>query len=301
METSSVLDFLASYGRLDRLTTLGGEPLLHSGIESILAAIRDADIGNKRLTTNLTSIERLDITTVKSGAIRICASLDGHLASIHDKIRGKGMFSKTVSNIRSLISDGVDIEIVHTVTSASISYIFNLIEFCRTMGIRRLNLHKISPRGNAINNNELQVSPTEWIGMIDELIRNQRRQNQDSILLRYEQLFATREEYRRLLSTNSYHNHAEKSYYSSDEHGHRIVLYADGKLHISSEAFGTQAHIGTIINGVFSYNKSNMNELELLGRIKTNESLITIINPIISGDSKFPIVLSVSYRNQVYI
>lgn len=67
-------------------------------------------------------------------------------------------------------------------------------------------------------------------------------------------------EFQDLLLNGGYHHHYQRSFYAT-EWGQRIVIYPDKKLYVSSEAFGTESHIGHISAGTFHYNEGNQNEM----------------------------------------
>ncbi|HEU0052837.1 MAG TPA: radical SAM protein, partial [Longimicrobium sp.] len=228
--------FVNSFERLDRITILGGEPLLHREIDSIVANIDARGVGEFRITTNLTSFGAFRYRTHRGRALTLCVSLDGHHAPVHDHIRGEGNFARTVRNIETLVEHGFDIEITHTVTSVNLPHFERMVELCERLGVKHLNLHCMSLHGNAIDNPELRIAPAEWVRFRESLAARSRPggKNERKLAIRYPVLYVTPDEYERLVRTGEYHHHAAGSYYGS---GDRVILYADGKIYVSSEAF----------------------------------------------------------------
>lgn len=277
---------------LDRLTIVGGEPLLFPGIVEILGAAAAAKVSERRLTTNLTTLSDDLIESIRASEFRVSVSLDGADARVHDSIRGKGQFDKTVGNLRRLVAAGVEVEVTHTVTPRSAVGFTGLVELLRALGVLRLNLHKVSPQGNALDNRQLVMSPTEWRAFLSGTVFATPRGKQP-LTVRYPLLFATPSEYAEL-QDGGYHHHAKGSFYSS--RGHRLVLYANGEVYVSSEAFGTDSNIGKVVDGHVVLNSTPRNEL-VLAREKTFQ--VSDINAELGGDPNYPISLSFSYRQTV--
>jgi MoaA/NifB/PqqE/SkfB family radical SAM enzyme len=168
-----------------------------------------------------------------------------------------------------------------------------MIALVRSLGVSRFNLHKISLKGNALENAELSISASEWRSLVNYLEKLPR---QNELAVRYEVGYATKSEFESWKATGTYHEHVSGSYYSNE--GNRVVLYADGNVYISSEAFGTDSHIGSLINGEFVPNLSLRNELCLTKRDDFN---IAMLSTDRSGDAEFPHALSVSFRRSIMI
>ena len=292
MSIDSVRYLLNAFGPLDRVTILGGEPLLHPKFPAILSALSVTPSKERRIDTNLTDIDLLDVDLVREKRIRICVSLDGHTEALHCILRGSRQFFKTDANLRTLVSLGLDIEITHTIHAKNIQHVGVFIEYCREMGMSRLNLHKISPRGNAIGRSDLLLRPKQWVDLVEDLRNRAQKPGRPPIRIRFETVYATEKEAQRLRAEGKYHDLAAGSFYSETA-GDRIVIFPDGKVYISSEAFGSDSYIASIEGGRLVVNQSPRNELELA---RKGIVLITDLNPRAEVDSRYPIILSVSYR-----
>lgn len=297
----SIKEFLLTCQSLERLIIIGGEPLLHPEINEIISSSDVIPIREKRITTNLLEMSSFDYNEAKNKKITICISLDGYNKELHDNIRGKNSFDKTISNIKKLTENNNDIEIIHTINSENISQFNNLLTLCLNLGIKKINLHRISLQGNAIKNKNLYVSPTEWRNFIKTICSSQRNLGTNNLLLRYPILFVNEIEYNKLKQNKNYFHHVEGSYHA-DGTGHRIVIYPDLKIFISSEAFGTESFIGQIINGTFVYNESKYNEMKLFETFNSaNNYNTSLINNAFAGDERYPIPLSVSFKKYISI
>jgi len=299
-DTNDINRFLNEFQRLDRVTILGGEPLLHPGINSIIDNIAQNNVGEVRVTTNLNLLNVFDYKRHSAKNLVVCVSIDGHIADSHDLVRGEGAFEATIHNIELLLQEGYDIEITHTVMKHNIDDFFYFIEFCKSLGIKKLNLHKISPMGNALENSELSISPSRWISLCREIEKQSLdiRSEAAPLRLRYPLLYVSTDEYEDLLRQGKYHHHYQRSFYA-DKEGHRVVLYPDKKLYVSSEAFGTDLFIGDIEDGSFHYNESEQNEIHLFRRL--HDSAMQMMSRQFGNAENRYIPLSLSFRRTCFI
>jgi sulfatase maturation enzyme AslB (radical SAM superfamily) len=298
--TDDINRFVNEFERLDRVTILGGEPLLHSGINSIIDNIAQKEVDELRITTNLTVLTIFDYKRHSRKPLVICVSLDGHTEDIHDFVRGEGTFKTTVANIKLLIEEGYDIELTHTLMSHNIKYFFDFVRFCKSLRIKKLNLHKISLQGNTEKNTDLYVLPTQWISLCREIESTLSMEPvpPNPLRLRYPLLFTSKEEFENLLSEGKYHHHYQRSFYTKQT-GQRIVIYPDKKIYISSEAFGTELYIGHIDNGLFHYNQTKQNEIELFRRL--GGFAIKVMSHELGIEDNQLVALSVSFKKTLFV
>jgi MoaA/NifB/PqqE/SkfB family radical SAM enzyme len=297
LNPSSIAEFVRQVTPLDRITVLGGEPLLHKGINNILECVTNSAVKDRRLTTNLTDFFYFDPGRF-SKRLRIAVSLDGPDSLIHDQIRGAGTFDRTLKHIRLLLEFEYEIEITHTVTKLSLPRFSEFVELLRSIGITALNLHKISLQGNASENSELFVTPAEWI-TFRERLEDSSAKRTPPIQVRYPILYLDKRTYQQVMSEGQYHHHASRSFYSSSG-GARIVIFPDRKIYISSELFGTSSFIGTMGEGVFRYNETPLNEFEYLSA-RTSEASIDHLNPAFADPSGALVPVSVSFKRSAVI
>lgn len=295
---ADIINFIIEFGHLDRLTILGGEPLLHRDINAIVDNISSDRITSCRITTNLTSLSGFDYVRHGNKNLVISVSVDGHSEQLHDHIRGPGTFRATIKNLRLLLSAGYEVELTHTIMRHNIGHFPAMLQLCRQLGVQKLNLHRISLHGNAILNSDLYVSPTEWVSFCQTLKDKAATVDDvggDSICVRYPPLFTTGAKFRNMISSGEYHHHTSGSFYGDKG---RIVLYPDGKLYISSEAFSTESYIGCLDSEGFHFNNSPRNEFIMF---TNDEAKIETMNPNQSGDKNYPAVLSVSYKKSLIL
>lgn len=158
--------------------------------------IASRNIKEKRITTNLNYLVNGVVDFAEKGNIRMCVSLDGHTKDLHENIRGKSTFDITIQNILFLLKNEIDVEIIHTVNALSYDYILELINFLKKIGIKKLNLYKLSLKGNALNNQDLNISPTMWRKLIEKLQEYSTLGHDQVLTVRHEVGYATVQEYK---------------------------------------------------------------------------------------------------------
>jgi len=273
---------------------LGGEPFLYHGFPELLNSLNPSIINEFRITSNLTEITPYQfIKDEIKEKLRICVSLDGHNQEIHEFIRGKGTFNKTVTNLKTIINDNVDVEVTHTIMSKNISYFRQFIDFIRSIGVKRINLHRMSLQGNGLINQQLQVSPTDYVAFCNDLKTMHNEAGEISI--RFPIQFANDATFRKIVTDQSYQPHTFKSYYGDNQ---RVVIYPTRQVFISSEFFGTESYIGTFDDDSFYFNNQNINELTYF---QNETASISELNPEQKGDENYPYVLSVSFKEAVQV
>ena len=117
---------------------------------------------------------------------------------IHDYIRGKGTFLKTIKNIRKLIKHKFKIEINFTVNGVNKHQAVGAVKFFKSLGIKQINFHMISMIGNASKNKELYLSPREWVKLRKEL---ENIKEIKGITMRIPLMFVTQTEYQKLIES----------------------------------------------------------------------------------------------------
>jgi sulfatase maturation enzyme AslB (radical SAM superfamily) len=284
---------LDEFSPLDRLTVLGGEPLLYADLNSLLNSCSLRPIGERRLTTNL-SIWREDaIQRIADSGFRLVVSLDGARRDTHELYRGKGTYDVLIANLRKARSIAKDMEITTTISRLNAPEFPELVILIASLGIDRLNLHSMSIQGNALGMQSSAMAAGEWVRFRDAIVTYSCSASSHVIIVRVPWLLATDSELRELTERGEYHSHAQGSFYST---GHRLVLYPNGRVFISSENFGSEYYLGTLYEGEFIPNQMRTSELELdLNEGKSPSDYRHVHHT----NAQFNNLLSVSYKRTV--
>jgi MoaA/NifB/PqqE/SkfB family radical SAM enzyme len=99
--TEEVLKIIDQIPSITSLSFSGGEIMIHKNIIEILKHAKNKHrVG---IISNLTvNTKDQNQALVKMSLDTIMTSLDGHTAKLHDQVRGKGSFNKTINNIKEI-------------------------------------------------------------------------------------------------------------------------------------------------------------------------------------------------------
>jgi MoaA/NifB/PqqE/SkfB family radical SAM enzyme len=167
-----------SDGGMQILIFTGGEPLLRNNIKEIIDFSNDCGIYT-HLVTNGTLIKNRIREIKKIDSISV--SIDGP-KDIHDKIRGKGVFEKSVEGLKIARDNGIFSHIISTITdevTANNCYgIKKLLELSNDLGCK-INFQPIYvDQYNYLNLKE--IFPKNFVEAI-EIIQHYKRKNKNVI------------------------------------------------------------------------------------------------------------------------
>ncbi|MDP2860613.1 MAG: radical SAM protein [bacterium] len=289
-EAKLILRHFGSAG-LDRLTFLGGEPVLYPHITDLILLANQFEIKERRMTTNAIELRYLDLTRLKGNELsHISISLDGITSEIHELIRGGGTFNKTVGNIRRLINHGFVVYGNFTVTGLNKHQAIDSVRFFKDLGVKEVNFHLVSMIGNAAKHPELYIQPSEWVEIRKQL---ESLRGVSGITMRIPLMFVTPEKYEELINGGGYYPFQKRSYHSDT--GQRIVLYPNGKVYMSCDLTGTEYNFATFRDGIFTL-KDGVNELTLT---ESNPENADPSSDLLSIDTQGFIRLSISYKETI--
>ena len=292
---SFLIAVLRQFSPLDRLTVLGGEPLLFRGLMSLLVECQLHAIAERRITTNLLVWPESVMDLLRSTGFRLVVSLDGGTRETHERYRGAGTYDPLLANLRRARSQSDDIEVTTTMSRLNLLEFPMIVGLLADFGILRLNLHSLSLQGNALTMADSLLTACEWARFRSALVSCVAEDRSSSLLVRVPWLVASDEELRTLEETGQYHPHADHSFYSS---GKRLVLYPDGHVFVSSENFGSDHHLGVLGGDTFVPNEASVSELELYRREGKTPS---DYRPVHRRDRQFPHLLSVSFKKTLRV
>ena len=173
----NLLDKLWQNG-ITNLNILGREPFLYPYINTVLEYA--CDLGFKvDITTNGTVIKDTDIEFLVSLGLRsIFFSIDGSSPEIDDTIRGKGVFSKTLSTMQKFLAERevqnspLKINVNTVLTSINASDIPAIIDLCSLNGVNGFKLSHLDLIGNAaLNSDNLFLKPKEEFKVAEEIMK----------------------------------------------------------------------------------------------------------------------------------
>ncbi|MBU7014829.1 MAG: radical SAM protein [Theionarchaea archaeon] len=131
----------------------GGEPLLRKGWDELL----DYSLKGNLKTTVATNGTLIDESTAdtflqhRHQDMILQISLDSTTEEVHDRIRGKGAFRKTVQGIENLLDRGLEknMRISFTANKFNVREVDKMIDFCLNNGIGEVIFSKVYQQGRA--------------------------------------------------------------------------------------------------------------------------------------------------------
>lgn len=125
----------------------GGEIFLKEDIFDILETAGRYNFPKMVITSNGTLISDVVAKRLKSLNFKnLAISLDGNLTN-HNRLRGDGVFSKTLEGIGHLVNNGIIPQILFTPLKINYKDLNELVEMLYPMGVRDLSFNKLHPTG----------------------------------------------------------------------------------------------------------------------------------------------------------
>ncbi|ROS75886.1 4Fe-4S single cluster protein [Curtobacterium sp. PhB130] len=251
---------------LDRMTFLGGEPTLHPDITQMVNDAAQFNIKELRMTTNGVGLHHLDLERLERDAFdHVSVSIDGSDDVTNNATRGRGTFARIMRTISDYASAGIRLSVNYTVTSKNVSSLIDAADFFHEMGVKILNFHRASLRGNAIGKPELIVPAVQWVQARDELLSHLESHGPKyaGMTFRVPYTFLTQTQMHDL----GYVPIQENNYHSPDG-GHRLIVLPStpqgrGLCYMSSDLIAEDhAELGQVgADGTFTWNSHPNNEL----------------------------------------
>ena len=173
----SLLDVFRELGAI-KVSFLGGEPTLYGthrnsniAITSLFEAARSKGFEYIRIVTNgLFNAALLDHKNFRL-LDEITFSIDGHEPHIHDELRGKGTFERTLTNLRLALKTNVRVHVttcVHRLNSGRNEQgqllLDQAIRWAEDLGVTLINFHPLFKMGIPRDSwtHETDISPSLW-------------------------------------------------------------------------------------------------------------------------------------------
>ena len=139
----------------------GGEPLLRK--EMVLYMVEELSPVRETVVTiftNGTLVTKDYVQQLYDAGLRVArVSVDGHTEALHDQIRGKGMFKKTIQGIEYFKEMGIHVNIVSVISRINYQYLKEIKEFISAIG-DSFNISNVVPAGRGAGS-DLLLTPEE--------------------------------------------------------------------------------------------------------------------------------------------
>ncbi len=168
---------------VERFYFTGGEPFMRRDIfelidyvcaESELVMLTNATFFNKTILAQLTEAARKangDVTDDFNHPRRLVmqVSVDGPDQELHEIIRGKRTFARTVQGIRDLTAIGLTPIVSTTINTHNIERMAEVTRLLAGLGVKEQHVLWLQERGRAYDNDELLVPPAKVTAIMREL------------------------------------------------------------------------------------------------------------------------------------
>ena len=166
VEEMSVEDYKSVFEQLDkmnvhRISLSGGEPFVRKDFFDILAEAERHKFAIVINTNGCLINEEVAKKLRNHRFDRICVTLDGSCAEVHDRIRGIGAFERALSGIRLLQKYGLPVSTLFTLNKTNIEDMINTIRFNEALGISYLSVMVMCPTGRAAKG-DLLLTKEVW-------------------------------------------------------------------------------------------------------------------------------------------
>lgn len=262
MPAEDVYDTLRTWRQLggSKLTLLGGEPTLHPNFKQFVEYANGLGYEKVIVTTNGLKPAFRKLSDMNSSDFAyIQISLDGGSAESHNSIRGRNTFEISWQTIQDLCARGFDTRIICTVNKANIEDCLDLLPMADEAGVTLVKYHVFSGIGIGASNDDLLVTPPEWIEFCDKLADEQKKHKAK---ISYQPTYA------RLSDIPKYANQGYRGCIGRTLD--RISIFPDGRAYVCSYLFDTDLQFMNIVNRHPQVNR-NWNELDLFTDVLHNE------------------------------
>lgn len=158
---------------------IGGELLCNEEWHDILSYAKQK-AAKINIVTNGTLITKKSASQLAELCDTISVSVDGHTSDIHDYIRGKGSFDKTLSGLKFLLkykNNKNRIKINHTITNHNLVHLKNFFDFAENLDIDYVNVIFVQANGAGKDIGKEFSDDQNWLNAFNELLKISKTSN----------------------------------------------------------------------------------------------------------------------------
>lgn len=171
LPTEKAVEVIKHLGELNiaRLDFTGGEPLIRDDLGVLIQEAQKQSI-NVLVTTNTLLLTNEKIRYLKEFQPIIQVSIDGP-ETVHNHIRNKDVFSKTIDNIKRLIDEGCKVRINSFLTKQTYKHIDYLLNLSKSLNIFSHLFIIFTPQGRGCDHLEEIIPENEVEAIKHKLIK----------------------------------------------------------------------------------------------------------------------------------
>lgn len=147
-----IIEALKKWNMNGRISLTGGEPFLSPHLFDLVQRIEEADeIRQFDILTNGTCItdQHIDLLKRCKKLHQIQISIDGPTEEIHEKVRGKGTFSRVLNAVNMLKKNNIEVSFMFTLMKQNKDYALNMIDFAEKCGVNAVTIERVTPCGHS--------------------------------------------------------------------------------------------------------------------------------------------------------
>jgi len=167
-ECKNAIDQITAFNT-HTLSLAGGEPLLGKHIWKILKYAR-GKFKRLVLSTNGTLITNEVADKLALYLTNVQISVDGPTAEVHDYIRGKGSFDKTMRAIQSIKKVGLQVDIRMTICRETMDHVRAFIDLAKMLELSGAYMRRLIPSGNGKGGKVNPLSSMELKSVLGDAI-----------------------------------------------------------------------------------------------------------------------------------
>lgn len=178
--TEAIFKSIKEIGSIEWLKLSGGEPLLFTSVDKIIALAASMGIKTILQTNgNLLTLEKA--TELKDcGLTKVQLSVDGPEV-VHDELRGKGSFSRVKKAALACADVGLVFQMKCTLSEINKNFVEDLFVLARQCGPERLNFRFLLPIGRARKLALKEVSKDERKELVEKIYEFSKKYSIDVI------------------------------------------------------------------------------------------------------------------------
>lgn len=198
------------------LNISGGEPLLLNNFDKLVEYLASVNSLNKNLNTNGTLINKKNVKNIAKAFDSVQISLDATVPKEHDSFReAKGCFEKTLSAIKLLTSEGVNIKVAMSLRENTLGSLDDMVCLCEKLKVSTLIIGFVENIGRA------KEQETKMYGSFKKIYKTlkklSKRKSNVKILLPFR-------------FSADFSKIKEKVYICDNDNNQRVYIMADGNV-----------------------------------------------------------------------
>ena len=138
------------WGVKGEISLIGGEPTVHPRFYDMVEYLSQrGDVHGISILTNGVNIDERFIEQIKKNKCFVQVSIDGSTPEMHDYIRGKGNYEKTIRNVKKMSDAGIELSAHYVLSKNTIPLSETFFQTLLDNGISQVAFSRLVPFGNA--------------------------------------------------------------------------------------------------------------------------------------------------------